>query len=347
MDLTYSKYGINYAFLDDPESRADYPSDVVYIPDAFFDALIGEVLPAFESGRLAERVAPHLHMVEGRKNRIIIPGPSFTWEESKKNVTAMLETLDPEIASLLETLTANGWIDLSAATAPGLCEGVCDPTDRRSDGRPSTIRFTYDGTINDPVYLSHELGHFANDAASPGFDWESASLNRTAACLRETQAFFLQHAFYDSDCVPALQGALRQHCQAEAFQCLGNLRQDLAVLEKTRALSDEERHSHEGFEQQEDAFRRLHNNVHRPAFFIAAGLYERFRKMETTQKKNFLDLLYRSGNGGPAMENVLRAAHIKDYQDFRKMVREGLDRVLQPSAAGMTISRASPPAFSI
>ncbi|HEY8192151.1 MAG TPA: hypothetical protein VIG74_06980, partial [Alphaproteobacteria bacterium] len=313
MQWTFSKYRIAYPFMDEwtPAKDASEARRAL-LPDQIFDTLIEEVLPAFKAARISERARPALQEVEGRKNRIVISSPPGSVPETIAQVFAVLRRLDDGVADSFARAAGRGWIDFTAASAPGLAEGSCDPTDKRHDGRPATITLKCDGTINDPIYLAHEAGHFADNAASPKFDYNTTCTHKLGRCRQEVQAFFTQHAFYDPalhpEWPPERKSALRQHLLAESHISMRNLANDLHLLEIAQGMSEEQRHSKAGFTKYEAAYTALHAEYYRPAFFIAAGLYELFKEMPVEQKKDFLNIFYRTGDGGAEMGDILNAA---------------------------------------
>jgi len=183
-----------YAWLDLPWQKDDYS---IYLPDAVLDALFDAARP-----RLREAFEKHLDAQDGlsplNRHRLLIPEPQLTLEQSFDLVIRAFDSFDPRLGAKARAVIADPSRWQLEKTETGEAWGKNDDSPP-GDGKPrNIIRYFHDGTISDPVYIAHELGHLmANDfAQDAGVDHQHA-FHLNPSHLWETQGFFGQHVLYD------------------------------------------------------------------------------------------------------------------------------------------------------
>jgi hypothetical protein len=356
MKFTFNKYGIPYPFLDDPANVLNsLKAADIFIPDQLLGVMEETVRPliapyeqAYEHLIAANNTPPFIHNVANR-DRIIIFDPRLSWDESAGLARETVYRLDPAMGQKFDEAVRNGWVESQPADEPGLSEGSCwrieDDKDPKRDGRGASIRFTHDGTINDPVYLTHEAGHYIANQATRGSTWGAQP--RILRITMEIQGFFFQHAFYDPtlhpDRSPELARAVALHKTAEALLVVRDMEREFAAMDQSRQVRGDDRFSEAGFSQLDGGY-ALHRDDHVPAYFVAAGLWERYKGMTAKQQRHFLSALYPAigrhpaTEGVPPLDEILQGAGIENEGDLRLLVENAA--VTSLSSASRTFPRS-------
>lgn len=341
MNFTYSKYALPYPFLAGDSVPDDLRAAVIFLPDQILDGL-------------RQDVVPHVTVSNALRSdgRVYIAGPVFTPQETHLVTMATLAAVDPRLCDSFSP----AWREKRIAMVEkpkGFSQGRCTPVVAGDDKVLPLIEFGYDYSISDAAYMLHEAGHFIAQAASAGFDFDLHKNNRTMRCAQEVQAFFLQHAFYDTArCVqdmPALTEVICQHCRAETESVLrgASIESSLLRIQALQASPADDCATEAGFGQIDAAYAALYDGMeHMPAYFLAAGLYDRFNAWDQDRRTAFVDTLYFAGNGGAPLSLLLQQAGIETETDLSVLLRAAADQ-LTDRPSGMVIRRAAMPAPSI
>lgn len=161
------------------------------------------------------------------RHRLLIPEPRLDWVEACEIVVAAFTRFDPALGrravdvfadKLRINVTQVGVGDASAYVAPSGWQG-------RSQAE---MTFESDGTINDVIYLGHELGHLLADdmARAAGYDpkeretWMPKNTAEIPAYITQMIVYdYLMNGQPDKD----LQNAGRQHFVGEVTRSLYEL----------------------------------------------------------------------------------------------------------------------------
>ena len=303
MQFTYNdaRYFIPYPYLDNLETVApNRRPEATFLPDQILRAVEKNIKPAIEpywrayhADVAAGKISAFMQTVEKRQNRIVITEPPISWQQALVMTSETLYRVNPVLGERFDQAAKQGWITAKPAAAAGLTIGSCDQRTTQHPmpkGRPATIIFEYDGTVNDPVYLAHEAGHFAADAANYGSAGGKGTL--TQCLTKEVQAFFLQHAFYDPDLHPArsaeLVRAVAQQKRGETLAVLSWYEMEFQAMEKSRLVRGDDRLPVDGagFKQLDRGY-SLHNDVHGPGFLSAWACVRVTRKCRPARKSSF------------------------------------------------------------
>jgi hypothetical protein len=168
------------------------------VPDSVVEALLAaarSVLPGLLARHLAlEAADPSLPRFGNR--RVLIAKPKVPWGRTHALVTEAFGAFDPRLGDAARRVLADESRFVLSDVAPGGGGGFFNGWVAETKRRPGPIVFARDGTINDPVYLAHELGHLlASDAALREAPPDGMPLLQYH--LAETQAFFCQMIVYD------------------------------------------------------------------------------------------------------------------------------------------------------
>ena len=349
IEFAYDKYIVPYPHLDGADSAEVKRQQ--FLPDEIIDALasIRPQLDAFETAyqdRVAQG-APELSRtlpnVDGQlwRCRVYVPEPHMTRAETLTLVSDTLLELDPMMNTRLQDAVDNGWIDESQAHAPGFSRGRCGHKtwSGHDDGRIATMFMTWDGTINDPVYLAHESGHYcayvARDSDTENYHFSSW----TAPVVSEVQAFFFQHAFYDADLhsrrSDVMHIAIDLHRQGEMLNISARTNKALGTIEASKATALEDHAKGMDWYEALESNHSLHTDCHSPGNFIGAGLYERSKRMNSTERQNLLSVLYPTfdqfpdSDGKPTLKAILSSVGVETVRGLQELFADGVDSALR------------------
>jgi len=176
-----------------------YPCEIdhkgYYVPDSVIVPFVEAAHPVtralFEQHKDLE--SPVISPMNRHKIRIL--EPELSWEESCTLVIAAFHKFHPSLGAKAEEVinTPHRW-NLTK-TKSGKAGGMCTPAHCDENPNPyAVIQYRFDGTINDPVYIAHELLHLmADDAINEiGLTYRDRKQH-----MNEIQAFFGQHILYD------------------------------------------------------------------------------------------------------------------------------------------------------
>lgn len=160
-----------------------------YFPDFIIDAALSAVKavvkPTFEMHAELDRSGGVLSPLN--RHRILVAKPELTWEQSCELVAGAFEVFDPRLGKRAREVMTDSARWRTERAEPGEARGRCIMEEQ---GAP-VIEYSHDGTISDPVYVAHELGHFF----AADFSLETGKIFRKH--MAEVQAFFMQHVLYD------------------------------------------------------------------------------------------------------------------------------------------------------
>ena len=355
IEFTYDKYIVPYADKDPASIQA--PRSKEFVPDQIIEGLasLRRRLTAFEAAykrRVAGGQPEALKELydpinKFTKERVFIPDPNVRWEGSIAMVGLTMHRLQPGIGGEFDAMIERSWIEVAKASAPGLSGGSCCSAEwsGHKDGRLATIYMTQDNTINDSVYLAHEGGHYTAVHRRGRREWlPYESWPRTHKLTAEVQAFFFQHAYYDPalnvDRAAPIAKAIDLHRQGEMLGMVRTCSSGLQDLEDIGLLGTELR-----VKDVSDTSGWIHRYPHGAANFIAAGLYERSKRMAKDEKAEFLSILYPryeqfpDNDGVPTLEAVFSAGGVNTQAELIRLFREGADSALRPPNTAVLAQR--------
>lgn len=216
-----------------------------YFPDAV-------IAPLIDQAQSITRRTFKAHLEQERQNgdnttqsplnrhRLLIPDPQISWKESCALVISAFTEFDPSLgAKAAKVITDNKrWI-LDEALQ-GEAAGCCHPANCETNQNPyAVIEYSHDGTINDAVYIAHEIGHLIADdyINEAGFSFEDCQRH-----MAEVQAFFTQHILYDylsrhDD--TKIKNAVEKHFTGEITRSLYTLPVALGALAAENAFMND------------------------------------------------------------------------------------------------------------
>lgn len=306
-----------YAYPYYPREKDDIG---FYMPDQVIDTFLNVVQPhirkIFESYTVRDYETSALS-----RNRLYIPEVTLSLEESKQLVIESFTAFDKELGDKARAVfnDQRRWqlAETEAGEAAGKCLAAhCD----KNSPAYAVIKYEYDGTINDAVYLAHELGHLiADDNINlAGFSWTDVERH-----VFEIQAFFAQNILYDylaKHQDPQLRKASQQHFNGEITRSLFYMANGLAALDVEQLLAkDNSAHKkalkacfshsvenllgvqwkklrdaaylHKAIEDrsQRDAMGMMHLHQHSMASLISAGLFLSMKDLDQGKRKQALN----------------------------------------------------------
>lgn len=211
-----------------------------YIPDSVVHSFVERIRRA-----AAAIFDTHIRLDEAgiglsplNRHRLLIPEPAISLEKSRRLVLQAFGSFTP----FLQTATAAAMNDPSRwefkNVPPGeACGGCLAGNCQENPHTQAVIDYEYDGTINDTIYIAHEIGHLQADDLLT-----SENLNYTARGrhMSEIQAFFTQSIVYDfllKTPDPSLQNAARIHFTGEVARSLYDVCIGLCALDVEKSAS--------------------------------------------------------------------------------------------------------------
>lgn len=208
-----------------------------YFPDAAMEAFIVRAAPVtrelFETHLLLDKAPGQVSPLN--RHRLLIPQPQISWEESIALILGAFNDFDPVLAEKAARITDDPlrWKLVSVEAGGGAGRCICADTEP-NPGPFAIIEFEQDGTINDAVYIAHELGHALADDAS---HWSGKKWH-----MGEIQAYFTQHILYDF-----LRAHSNQHLRhAAETHFIGEITRDLYQIPISLGALAAERGFHQG-----------------------------------------------------------------------------------------------------
>lgn len=164
------------------------------LPDAVLEAQRAVVEP-----RVGEIYSLHVKLDrEGgvvpplNRHRLLCPEPAIDWARSCELVCAAFDWHDAQLANPVRALLNDRSRVVRKETAAGDCAAYTAP--KGWQGRTEAqIMFESDGTVSDPVYLAHELGHLLSMVLAEEAGVADSMMPRHAI---EVPAFYCQIMFY-------------------------------------------------------------------------------------------------------------------------------------------------------
>lgn len=219
----------------------------------------------------------------GRKNVFFLPDIPLRWEESQEIARETLARLDHAWASALDDVKSSGRFDVRFSDK-GWTNGHAG----------GGIHMEYTEKFSDAPTLAHEMGHFL--AESNG----GLSMN-----LMELQGMFCECAALDMLRQRGLSTAVDAY---EAFW-----REQFLFLRPWRMKELAASRSGKATEESKQNAYFLHR--HAPSQILANGFYERSKAMTPSQRRAFMETLYRGGVS-PRLETVLAAAGVRNEAEL-------------------------------
>lgn len=333
-----------------------------YFSDATMDPFIAQA-------KLVTKDLFELHLAKDGKtsglsplnrHRLLIPEPQLLWEESCDMVVEAFEKFDPRLGAKAREVIDNPARWKLNQVSHGDAGGFCCPANCESNlNLFAIIEYNYEGTINDAVYIAHELGHLIADdyIHEAGFTYKDSKRH-----MLETQAFFTQHILYDflsnhSD--SKLRQAGQNHFIGEITRSLYNLPIGIGALEAEKRITDGdrklssiknsyintveaylgsdwkkykkadrlERHILDSKKRDNWGICDLHQ--HSMASIIAAGLFNKTVSLEQESKNQMLDILL--GKEGPkSINDIFEEAGVKTKLDIDAVAKNAISYIRRP-----------------
>ncbi|MFN5173682.1 MAG: hypothetical protein ACK5WY_06660 [Holosporaceae bacterium] len=232
LTVTYKKYSAFYPEWHQKEDGSWIESKMpmtsaMMLPDVVLDALreaLAPVVPAVfqkncELDCLANVVPPL------NKHRILIAEPAISWQQSCDLVVAAFRSFNPDLTKQVAQVMTDASLLRLRQVSAGEAGGYCTAPGYEAEGHLPGITYWYDLTINDPIYLAHELGHFGSDSLirQAGLLGDSAMMPLS---LCEIPAMVTQHLMYDylsRQVDSGLVNAARKHFVGEVTGALYRL----------------------------------------------------------------------------------------------------------------------------
>lgn len=330
-----------------------------YFPDSVVDPFVEEAekktVGVFEI---------HLNETEKglsplNRHRLLIREPQLSWEESCDLVIAAFERFHPGLGAKAKEVIQNRDRWILDKTEIGEAAGCCHPANCKTNPKPyAVIKYSYDGTINDAVYIAHELGHLIADdyINEAGFTYQDGKRH-----MAEVQAFFTQHVLYDylaSHPDVELRQAARNHFVGEITRSLYSLPMGIGALEAENAALSEQsddiiRASYsttmrtwlgERWPEYEKA-KRLSDHVtdakkrddwgicelhqHPMASIIATGLFLQASQTGRQQRERIASSLF-GGEGPKNIADVVLDSGIDNKQSLKLLARDSINYIAVP-----------------
>ena len=311
------------------------------LPDSVLDALL-EATPGLLQKPFAQNLA--LDAAGGyvpplNRHRLLIPEPALTWEQSKELVIAAFARFDEGLGQRVEQVLADPERLRLRKVEMGEASAFCAPPDWQGRERAEIV-FSYEGSVNDAVYLAHELGHllahdFAREAGLKGSEetWMPKH-------IAEVPAFFAQNILYDylmnGQDDPALQKAGRQHFAGEIARALYEQQAAFGKRGMANGALDEDVYAQrleEGLGKNWQSFEkaRIHRrdvgdlHGHFTAATIATGLYHSALQKNT----EVLGQMFRRGSHSDIL-GLFGAAGISTKEDLKGFFRQAIADSVAP-----------------
>ncbi len=214
------------------------------LPDIVLDVLkettAVAVKPVFEQHLKSADVLPPLN-----RHRLLIPEPRLSWADTCALVVKAFRRFDENLGDKVAAILSDRSRFKVEKVEVGEASGYCTAPGWQGRDR-AEINYSYDGTINDAVYLAHELGHLlAHDfAQESGYQKEGTWMPMH---ILEVPAMFTQCILYDylmnGQENKTLQKIARQHFTGEMTRQLYE-QQVAFALDTTRPFSQDEYEAH-------------------------------------------------------------------------------------------------------
>jgi hypothetical protein len=212
-------------------------TEAMMLPDVVLDALHDALLPIVPKvfGMHCELDQRGDSVPKLNKHRILIQSPVISWQQSCELVVGAFTSFQPELGAQVRSLINDPSLLRLSQVSAGQAEGICIAPGYEAEGHAPGIVYEYDLTINDPIYLAHELGHYISDSLDGALMPPS---------LYEIPAMVTQHLMYEylsRQDDPGLANAARKHFVGEVTGALYRLSVAFAGS-ATDQSSDEERY---------------------------------------------------------------------------------------------------------
>ena len=339
-----------------------------YFPDSVIASIVSEVTKNAKDAFDIHLSADKIGLAPLNKHKLLIPEEKFTLEESCNLVIAAFEKFDLNLAMRAKKVIANKerWI-LSHVKA-GEAEGRCYLANSKVNPKPyAVIEYSYDGTINDAVYIAHELGHLIADdyINEAGGTCEDTKVN-----MAEVQGFFTQHILYDylaGHPDVGISRAGEKHFLGEITRFLyailvgvGELEAEKSMLEKKSNKEIALSYSHalqsslgDKWKEYGVANRVFHSllngqegyaqgvyglHTHPMASLIAKGLFLYAKQIDRLPAEIFVGTLYGAG-GSKDTVDVIMESGIENQQEWERLVKRAVEQVIEPLTCRVELDR--------
>lgn len=339
-----------------------------YFPDFIVDAVLRVakkmVMPTFEMHVSMDRHGDILSPLN--RHRLLLVKPELSWEQSCHLVGEAFEAFDPRLGNRASEVMLDSARWETQRVIPGEAGGCCKLVDQgKNKPALAVIAYRYDGTISDPVYIAHELGHlFAAD-----FSQETGRIFRKH--MAEVQAFFMQHVLYDylvKHENEDIRAAATKHYTGEITRNLYNMPVALGALEVEHHADKErgavlysdimtswlgenwkyfvtaaelEKSLDQAGERDQRGIRHLHG--HAMAAILAAGLLERASQSAGSERQKITDnVLGRDGQRN--IVDALASAGVVSEEELEVFCGDAVGRMVAPLTALESAMRSCPTA---
>lgn len=330
-----------------------------YFPDASIQPFIDEAQKVTK-GTFENHLATEVNLSPLNRHRLLIPDPKLSWKESCDLVVTAFTNFHPKLGAKATEVIENPDRWQLTKTSIGEAAGSCNPANCETNPKPyAVINYEYDGTINDAVYIAHELGHliaddFANETGFSCFDGKRH--------MAEVQAFFTQHILYDylhKHGDTDLRQAAQSHFVGEITRSLYSLPIAIGALEAEKLAASEQHDikqikpiyeavqeewlgnrwqeydkSQQLFDDIMDATKRDSRGIsnlhqHSMASIVSTGIFTAGQSMPIQQREIFIDHIF--GREGPKdINDILQMGCSETGWDMAEMAKTSIARVIAP-----------------
>ncbi|NDE90563.1 MAG: hypothetical protein EB059_05415 [Alphaproteobacteria bacterium] len=270
------------------------------------------------------------------QHRILISEPQMALNNSYALVIAAFNHFDKTLGERVSQILSDSTRIELTKVVTGEGRGYCDSPNQES--KYARLRLSYDGTINDPVYLAHELGHLLTCDFAQEAGYENRG-TRMPGHTAELPAMFSQIILYDylmhgqSD--PILQNVAQQHFVGEMTRDL--YRQQIAFANPAKPVLSQGEYERRIFAVLGHHELALPSDIqmlwpdssylhwHISASTIAAGFY--FSSLG--KKPAIFDAMFKKGKDSDILD-MFGAAGISTEQALSVFMVDAVQAVIKP-----------------
>lgn len=346
---------VNFAYAQLPWQEDEYG---YYFPDQILAPFISAAAECSESTfdyhlSLQEQMSPL------NRHRILLPDLHLDKEQSHELVISALKRFDPTLGQRASDAMKDSSRWNTGNTKAGNASGCCYPANTPDNNNPfAVIHYEYDGTINDPVYIAHELGHLLAD---DGINAAGFSCYDSRSHMAEVQAFFVQCVLYDdlinSDDLD-LRKACVQHYIGEMSRNLYDISIGVASFEADHIARGAENEAEVSRSYEAGIMQRLGtswrsydkavfvardindpeardqkgmSNIHQHAMAsaLATGLFWIAKQMSADDRSEFIDSLM-GRNGPKSLSEVVKIAQDKTGLSLTEIADQSMKLLSEP-----------------
>lgn len=340
-----------------------------YFPDSAIDPYVKEAKRIARSVFQTHINARNIGLSPFNRHRLLIPEPQLSWQESCALVVDAFKRFHPDLGKKAhEVINDHNRWKLKSVDA-GEAGGCCHSANCETNPQPyAIIVYNYDGTINDSVYIAHELGHLIADdyVQAAGFTHPDEKRH-----VLEVQGFFTQSILYNYLMTHpdlSLRQAADSHFIGEITSSLYALPKGIGALEAEKSVLSNQnnakvRQSYSNVLetwlgerwQEYDKAKRLLDHItesdkrdcwgmcdlhqHPMASIVATGLFLRTMEQNQCGRSRLLGELY--GKEGPkGILDVYDKINLHTSVDVQKLAQDTICYIAAPLMAKLAANSA-------